>query len=111
MIPLMRLDNFIEKNVATEDGKPQKYIRLIKMDTEGSEIDILRSGLGLFENKQVHSFVVELGVRHWVENKGVSDTSISMFEILVDTSLRHFLHTHSRSLACISSCLGTLIVE
>lgn len=68
----MRLDDFIEGKTDMEDGGPQKYIRLIKMDTEGSEIDILRSGLGLFEKKQVHSFVVELGVRHWVENKGVS---------------------------------------
>ena len=73
MIPLMRLDSFTKTKIGTEGGKSQKYVRLIKMDTEGSEIDILRSGLGLFENKQVHSFVVELGVRHWVENKGVSD--------------------------------------
>lgn len=51
------------------------------MDTEGSEIDILRSGLSLFKEGKVNALVVELGVRHWVENKGISlDEGVSLLE-------------------------------
>lgn len=51
------------------------------MDTEGSEIDILRSGMSLFKEGKVHALVVELGVRHWVENKGISlDEGVSLLE-------------------------------
>ena len=35
------------------------------MDTEGSEIDIIRSGMELFRTRRVHALLVELGVRHW----------------------------------------------
>lgn len=47
MIPLVPLDEFIEKNIG------DKEIQLIKMDTEGSEIDILRSGLSIFNKGKV----------------------------------------------------------
>lgn len=64
MIPLMKLESF-----AGQITNPKSIFRLIKMDTEGSEIDILKSGLSLFASGRVNAFVVELGVRHWVENK------------------------------------------
>ena len=49
----------------------------MKMDTEGSEIDILKSGMKLFEERRVDTFVVEVtpsypGGRSWEEVKGVS---------------------------------------
>lgn len=56
---------------------PDRKIRLMKMDTEGSEIDILNSGMALFEERRVDAFVVEVtpsypGGRSWEEVKGVS---------------------------------------
>ena len=98
MIPLRRLDEFVQSATGSEFPS----IQLIKMDTEGSEIDIVRSGLSIFEQNRyvlqpllvtapevnrlriskwpyvvlvtyrVQSFVVELGVRHWIENKNIS---------------------------------------
>lgn len=98
MIPLRRLDEFVQSATGSEFPS----IQLIKMDTEGSEIDIVRSGFSIFEQNRyvlqpllvtapevnrlriskwpyvvlvtyrVQSFVVELGVRHWIENKNIS---------------------------------------
>ena len=57
-------------------------IRVLRMDTEGSEIDILRSGMELFRARRVHGLLVELGVRHW-ENLGITlEDGIAILEEL-----------------------------
>mmetsp|Transcript_1601 Transcript_1601/g.5584 ORF Transcript_1601/g.5584 Transcript_1601/m.5584 type:complete len:1565 (-) Transcript_1601:1450-6144(-) len=59
MVPLQSLSSFVDQHVGLAP------IRVVKMDTEGSEIDILRSGMDLFRTRRVHGLLVKLGVRHW----------------------------------------------
>lgn len=65
MIPLRRLDEFVESST----GSKLPVIQLIKMDTEGSEIDIVRSGLSIFEqNRYVYNPRSQLR-RKWTDFK------------------------------------------
>ena len=80
LVPLMRLDEFVAKNIGT------KPIKLMKMDTEGSEIDILLSGMSVFESGQIENFIVEITPkkdkdRNWEDAKGISlEKGISILE-------------------------------
>jgi len=65
-VELMTLGQFVKERVGSFS------IRLLKMDTEGAEIDILRSGMALFRSGRVGALVMELGVRYWVDSKGVT---------------------------------------
>eukprot|EP00958_Prasinococcus_capsulatus_P005315 scaffold518_cov388-Prasinococcus_capsulatus_cf.AAC.15 len=67
-VELMTLGQFVKERVGSFS------IRLLKMDTEGAEIDILRSGMALFRSGRVGALVMELGVRYWVDSKVGVDT-------------------------------------
>jgi len=55
LVPVQRLEDFVRERVlgGAAATSRRSVVKLLKMDTEGSEIDILKSGMALFESGQV----------------------------------------------------------
>jgi len=62
-VPLLRLDTFVETVIGN-----QTDIRMLHVSVEGSEIDVLKSGLALLSSQRVHSLLLDVSPLYWTSS-------------------------------------------